>query len=90
MGSALHSVVDVTMAYPAGTPTLFDLIAGRIPDVYFHVREREIPAELLGSDYENDTASRVRFQRWLNAIWADKDELLKQLALHPTPRIAAP
>ena len=80
MGSALHSVVDVTIAYPAGTPTLFDLVAGRIPEVHVHVREREIPAALLQSDYEKDAASRVRFQRWINAIWADKDELLAQLA----------
>ena len=70
----------VRLAYPAGTPTLFDLVAGRIPEVHVHVREREIPAALLQSDYEKDAASRVRFQRWINAIWADKDELLAQLA----------
>lgn len=78
MGNALHSVVDVTIAYPAGTPTLMDLIAGRIPEVVLHVRQRGIPEVLLQSDYEKDAASRVRFQRWINAIWADKDELLSQ------------
>ena len=88
MGSALHSVVDVTLAYPAGTPTLLDLVSGRIPEVYFHVREREIPAELLQCDYEKDSASRVRFQRWLNEIWADKDALLASLALEG--KIACP
>jgi 1-acyl-sn-glycerol-3-phosphate acyltransferase len=83
MGNALHSVVDVTIAYPAGTPTLMDLIAGRIPDVTLHVRERAIPEVLLQSDYENDAASRVRFQRWINAIWAEKDELLSR-GVNPT------
>jgi len=78
MGNALHSVVDVTIAYPAGRPTLMDLIAGRIPEVVLHVRQRGIPEVLLQSDYEKDAASRVRFQRWINAIWADKDELLSQ------------
>lgn len=81
MGSALHSVVDVTIAYPGGTPTLLDLVAGRIPGVHFHVREREIPPELLKCDYEKDAASRVHFQRWLNEIWAEKDALLAGLAL---------
>jgi hypothetical protein len=80
MGSALHSVVDATIAYPAGIPTMMDLIAGRIPEVVVLIREREIPAELLHSDYENDSASRVRFQRWINGMWADKDALLGTLA----------
>lgn len=79
MGSALHSVVDVTILYPGGTPTLMDLIAGRIPQVVLDVRERGIPAELLQSHYESDAASRVRFQRWVNSIWMEKDELLARL-----------
>jgi len=85
MGSALHSLVDVTIAYPGGTPTMLDLVAGRIPKVLVDVREREIPAELLQSDYENDSGSRVRFHYWINSIWADKDLLLAQLS-----RIEAP
>lgn len=79
MGTALHSVVDITIAYPGGTPTLMDLIAGRIPDVVLDVRQRAIPVELLGSNYEKDAASRVRFQGWVNTIWAEKDELLLKL-----------
>lgn len=79
MGSALHSVVDVTIFYPGGTPTLMDLIAGRIPAVVMDVRQREIPVELLQSDYQSDAAARVRFQRWVNTLWIDKDELLARL-----------
>jgi 1-acyl-sn-glycerol-3-phosphate acyltransferase len=78
MGSALHSIVDVTIAYPGGTPTLMDLISGRIPEVNLQIRQRAIPEVLLQSDYEHDSASRVRFQRWINAIWSEKDELLSQ------------
>jgi 1-acyl-sn-glycerol-3-phosphate acyltransferase len=76
MGEALHSVLDVTIAYPAGTPTLADLVAGRIPEVRVDVRAREIPADFAGLDYENDPAARVRYQRWLNGLWSDKDALL--------------
>ena len=79
MGGALHSVIDVTIAYPAGTPSMLDLVAGRIPEVIFKVRERDIPADMRVSDYQQDAASRVRLQRWLNTIWADKDTLLAQL-----------
>jgi 1-acyl-sn-glycerol-3-phosphate acyltransferase len=84
MGNALHSVLDITIDYPAGTPTLMDLIAGRIPQVNIHIRQREIPEDLLQCSYEKDAAARVRFQRWINAIWADKDALLS------SPRIALP
>ena len=59
MGSALHSVVDVTIAYPAGNPSMLDLVSGRIPEVRVRVCEREIPGELLRSDYANDAAARV-------------------------------
>ena len=79
MGAALHSVVDVAIAYPAGIPTLLDLVSGRIPEVRVGVIERAIPDELLASDYQNDSASRVRFQRWVNAMWLEKDAVITQL-----------
>lgn len=88
MGSALHSVVDATIAYPAGIPTMLDLLSGRIPEVRVDIRERVIPEELLSSDYEHDSAARVRFQRWLNAMWLDKDALLEQLLPASTPERA--
>ena len=79
MGSALHSVVDVTIHYSAGIPTLLDLVSGRIPRVDVDVRERNIPEALLGSSYEKEAAARVRFQRWVNSIWNDKDSLLDRM-----------
>ena len=89
MGSALHSVVDVAIAYPAGVPTLLDLVSGRIPEVRVRVTERAIPQELLASSYEADTASRVRFQRWVNSMWLEKDAVLAQL-LEKAPPWPAP
>ena len=79
MGDVLHALVDVTIAYPDGPPAMFDLLAGRVRRIMVHVRERAIPADLAGGDYENDPACRERFQAWINAIWADKDELIGQL-----------
>ena len=79
MGEGLHSVLDATIAYPGGTPTMVDLFAGRVPEVVVEIRQREIPQELRGSDYENDNAARVRYQRWLNTLWEDKDARLDML-----------
>jgi 1-acyl-sn-glycerol-3-phosphate acyltransferase len=73
MDGALHSVVDATLAYPGGIPTLLDLVAGRIPLVRVRIRERPIPSGLQGVDYGADPRSRVQVQRWINAMWLEKD-----------------
>ena len=79
MGSALHSVVDVAIVYPAGRPDMLDLVSGRIPEVRVRVIERSIPAQLLGISYEKDAAARVRFQRWVNSMWTEKDAVIASL-----------
>jgi 1-acyl-sn-glycerol-3-phosphate acyltransferase len=76
MGDTLRSLVDVTIAYPGGRPTMIDLLAGRVAEIVVHVRERPIPSEFTDGDYENDPAFRERMQAWLNGIWAEKDVVL--------------
>ena len=72
MGDILQSVLDVTIVYPDGRPTVIDLLAGRIREVRVHIRELPIPRDLIGGDYENDAGFRERFQAWLNDLWAAK------------------
>lgn len=81
MGDALHTIIDVTIAYPEGKPTFADLLADRIPEVRVYARAREIPRELVGGDYENDPHARSRVQTWINEVWSEKDALLSE-ALH--------
>lgn len=73
MGEGLHAILDVTIAYPGGRPSLVDLLANRVPEIRVHVRQRPIPDELLGGDYQNDRAFRIRFQHWMNTMWQEKD-----------------
>lgn len=79
MATGLHAILDVTIAYPAGRPSLLDLLADRIPEVRVQVRQRPIPAELAGGDYQNDREFRVRFQQWMNGLWREKDVTLTHL-----------
>jgi 1-acyl-sn-glycerol-3-phosphate acyltransferase len=79
MGDVLQSALDVTIVYPAGRPTVMDLIAGRIPRIRVAVRELPIPAELIGGDYANDAAVRERVQTWINGLWAEKSTLIARL-----------
>ena len=81
MGDGLQAILDVTIAYPAGTPTLLDLLADRVPEVCVQVRQRPIPEAMVRGDYQGDRAFRVQFQQWMNGLWQDKDaELARMLA----------
>ena len=86
MGDSLQALVDVSIAYPAGRPSLYDLLAGRVPEIRLRARQRPLPSELLGRDYQEDADFRERFQTWLNALWAEKDAELAQLLANPPVR----
>lgn len=79
MGQGLHSILDVSIAYPAGAPSLVDLMASRVREVRVRIRQRPIPEHLAGGDYQNDRAFRVQFQHWMNGLWAEKDADLADL-----------
>ena len=78
MGDALEAILDVTLVYPAGRPSMADLFAGRVPQVRVEVRQRAITPDLVG-DYQNDAAFREHFQQWMNALWAEKDATIARL-----------
>lgn len=79
MGEGLHAVLDVTIAYPGGRPSMTDLTAGRVREVHVLVKERAIPSELLVGNYQEDPRFRARFQQWMNGLWREKDEDMEQL-----------
>jgi 1-acyl-sn-glycerol-3-phosphate acyltransferase len=79
MGGALQGILDVTLYYPGGRPSLIDLLCGRVGAVQLHVLERPIPSDAVGADYESDAAFRERFQEWINGLWAEKDARLAQM-----------
>jgi 1-acyl-sn-glycerol-3-phosphate acyltransferase len=78
MGDIIHSLIDVTIVYPGGRPSLIDLLAGRIRNVSVLIRELPIPADLVGGDYPNDSAYRERFQHWITALWTEKDARIER------------
>lgn len=78
MGDMLQSVVDVTIAYPDGRPTVWQLLSGRVRTVRVVVRQRPIPPEVIGG-YAEDPALRKRVQAWLNTLWAEKDAEMARL-----------
>ena len=79
MGEMIHTMLDVTIVYPDGTPGIWDYMCGRVTKIIVDIRTREVPAPFLGMDYEGDREKRVEFQRWVSGIWAEKDALIDQL-----------
>ncbi len=78
MNGQLHRLLDVTILYPEGIPTYWDYACGRIKRIQVHIRQLPIPAEMIG-DYTEDAEFRTHFQRWVNQLWHDKDEVLEEM-----------
>ena len=79
MGEQFEALLDVTIVYPGGIPTFWDLLSGRLDAVIVRVQQREIPADVLGGDPVQDKAYRQRIANWAEAQWADKDRLIDTL-----------
>ncbi|GLH68214.1 acyltransferase [Geothrix edaphica] len=81
MGERFDALLDVTIVYPEGVPSFWDLLSGKVKQVVVRVRELEIPKDLLGGDYEGDPAFRARMQGWLHEIWTEKDHKIEEIIL---------
>jgi 1-acyl-sn-glycerol-3-phosphate acyltransferase len=79
MGEQFEALLDVTIVYPQGTPSFWQLLCGRIDAVTVRVQQREIPATVLGSDPLLDKAYRQRIGQWVDEQWRDKDALIDAL-----------
>ncbi|HCT40980.1 MAG TPA: acyltransferase [Moraxellaceae bacterium] len=79
MGEQLHAIVNVTIHYPDGRPTFWDLLTGNIRKIDIRVEQLPIPPEFIGRSYDQDEAYRTAFQQWVNQLWLDKDALLDRL-----------
>lgn len=84
MGEVFEALLDVTLVYPDGTPTFWDLLCGRVGRVVVRVQQRPIPADLLGGDPTADPALRQRLAQWIEAQWREKDELIERLLRPPS------
>ncbi len=73
MGPQLAGIVDVTIVYPYGTPSFWDVISRGLPEVVVRVRERAIPSEWFEGDYVEDAAFRGSVQAWVRELFLEKD-----------------
>jgi len=70
---------QIDFVYPAGAPTFWQFLCGRIPQVIVRARRLPVPSDLLAGDYARDAKFRKRFQHWLQALWEEKDRQIDAL-----------
>lgn len=80
LGDRFTALLDVTLCYPDGAMSLWDMFAGKVNEIVVHVEQRTIPAELLNGDYEGDPEYRERLKAWVNGLWVEKDLLLERVS----------
>ena len=78
MGKQIHSILDVTIAYPHGAQSFWAFLCGKVPEIKVRVESLSVDAKLLG-DYLHDRKFRRQFMLWLNTLWAEKDNRIEML-----------
>lgn len=75
LSDRIHKVLDVTLNYPAGVPTFWELIQGRCPTVEVLVEAIDLPHAVLDSD--DPDVAREHLRPWVESLWRAKDQRLR-------------
>ncbi|MHB8800405.1 MAG: acyltransferase [Thermoanaerobaculia bacterium] len=89
MGPQLDGIVDVTIVYPHGSPTFWDVISRGLPEVVVRVRERAIPSEWFEGDYVGDAEFRESVQARVRELFLEKDAEIEAILASRTGRAGA-
>ncbi|WP_018609320.1 acyltransferase [Uliginosibacterium gangwonense] len=83
MGDLFNAMLDVTIVYPGGTPTFWQVMCGQMGKVVIEVKSIQIPAEHIQGAASGDPRARALIQRWLNDLWKEKDSRIGELLGKP-------
>lgn len=78
MGELFSNILDITIAYPNSKHPMMDMLSGRMTRIVIDVRTLQISNELIG-DYFGNQQFQESFQGWINKLWLDKNERMKDL-----------
>jgi len=84
MGDQFAGIIDVTIDYvPTRRKPSWSFLCGEQTAARLIARPLPIPPELKAGDYQEDAEFRMRFQRWVNGIWEEKDRRMSQGSVAP-------
>lgn len=70
---ALDAVIDVTITYPRGTPSVWQYISGQVKKISVDVKLRPIGEGIRGRNFREDSTAKHRLKTWLDGIWQEKE-----------------
>lgn len=81
MGEYFSKIVDVTIVYPENEPPMpfWDFLKGGVPTIAVRIRTLDIPETFIGKNYAEDEVFRDQFQKWINQLWKDKDQVIETI-----------
>ena len=80
LGPQLTAVLDATLFYPDGEPTLWRFVSGQMRRIVVKVRQIDVPPELMNAQVTEPGPAREAFREWLHVYWLEKDRWLAQEA----------
>lgn len=79
MGEQFTNLLDMTIVYPdAPDDILFGVMNGKVNKIIVRVNALPVP-QVDATRYFSEAEYRVEFQRWLNQVWAKKDQHIDAL-----------
>ncbi|MEY4138850.1 MAG: hypothetical protein RLZZ371_1032 [Pseudomonadota bacterium] len=69
MGEKFGAVLDITIAYPDGTPNFWQFLQGRVPRVLVHARTLPVPRLPAGTVGDSSQVWRALCQAWVNQFY---------------------
>ena len=75
MDDYLDKLIDVTIIYPNGVPSMWEFLQGKVPNIQMNVTPREIPSELK----TNPEKRRTILAAWIKEMWLEKDAQLTRV-----------
>ena len=76
MRGILTTLLDVTIVYPAGPPSFWQLCCGRVRRIVVRYEAVPLMDWLVAGDYGGDDVFKAHLQAWLRDRWAAKDRLV--------------
>jgi 1-acyl-sn-glycerol-3-phosphate acyltransferase len=70
---ALDCLIDVTIVYPDGTPSVWHFVSGQVKNIIVDIRLRTIDEAIRGRNFREDSDAKYQLNNWLNQIWEEKE-----------------
>ncbi|WP_144211469.1 acyltransferase [Shewanella donghaensis] len=93
MGEQFTGLLNMTLAYPdadlnAKEGVLYQVMSGRVKKIMVRIEQMPVP-KVDAEVYFSSPETRVEFQRWLNQVWIEKDQILDDVFLKHNNEISS-